>query len=182
MDAEIAPAVAHHLAAMRESAWSDQDFGSGGPVYVASAHAVLAAGKDGILYTGNAAALGDTQPGDLQAGHFAANYAKLKMPPILYTFFDPTVPPAPDSPTQLKSVSGRRDAASARHAAAVFVGHAWRDAYRRRREQRVAGVVDCGRRHLDLSRRVQRDCLAAIAASIRRHARLEHHARRQQRG
>lgn len=106
MDAQIAPVVAHHLAAMKESAWSDQDFGSGGPVYVASAHAVLAAGKDGILYTGNAAALGDTQPADLQAGHFAANCGKLKMPPILYTFFDPTVPPAPGSPTQLNLYPG----------------------------------------------------------------------------
>ncbi|MCK1340350.1 hypothetical protein IVB38_31200 [Bradyrhizobium sp. 38] len=49
-DAQIAPIVAHHMEAMNESMWSDQDFGSGGPVYVASAHAVLAAGKDGVLY------------------------------------------------------------------------------------------------------------------------------------
>ncbi len=42
----------------------------------------------------------------LQAGHFAANYAKLKMPPILYTFFDPAVPPAPASPTQLNLYPG----------------------------------------------------------------------------
>ncbi|OAF12458.1 hypothetical protein AYJ54_06440 [Bradyrhizobium centrolobii] len=86
------------MQAMNESMWADQDFGSGGPVFVASAHAVLAAGKDGILYTGNVEALGDTQVGDLAAGHFAANYAKLRMPPILYTYFDPAVPPAPASP------------------------------------------------------------------------------------
>jgi hypothetical protein len=106
MDARIAPVVAQHLAAMNESMWSDQDFGSGGPVYVASSHAVLAAGKDGILYTVDANALGNTQPGDLAAGHFAANYAKLRMPPILYTYFDPAVPPAPASPMQLNLYPG----------------------------------------------------------------------------
>jgi hypothetical protein len=106
MDAAISPVVAHHMAAMNGSMWSDQDFGSGGPVYVAASHAVLAAGKDGILYTGNARELGDTQPGDLAAGHFAANYAKLRMPPILYTYFDPGVPPAPASPTQLNLFPG----------------------------------------------------------------------------
>ena len=72
IDAQIASVVAHHMEAMNESMWGDQDFGSGGPVYVASAHAILAAGKDGVLYTGNANALGNTQPADLAAGHFAA--------------------------------------------------------------------------------------------------------------
>ncbi|MBR1092115.1 hypothetical protein JQ621_32105 [Bradyrhizobium manausense] len=106
LDAQIAPVVAQQMDAMNESMWSDQDFGSGGPVYVASAHVVLAAGKDGILYSGNADALGSTQPGDLAAGHFAANYAKLRMPPILYTYFDPAVPPAPPAPTQLNLFPG----------------------------------------------------------------------------
>jgi hypothetical protein len=106
MDAQIAPVVAQQMDAMNESMWSDQDFGSGGPVYVASSHAVLAAGKDGVLYTGNADALGNTQPDDLAAGHFAANYAKLRMPPILYTYFDPAVPPAPASPMQLNLFPG----------------------------------------------------------------------------
>ncbi|MCK1385617.1 hypothetical protein [Bradyrhizobium sp. 21] len=105
-DAQIAPIVAHHMEAMNESMWSDQDFGSGGPVYVASAHAVLAAGKDGILYTGNANALGNTQPSDLAAGHFAANYDRLRMPPILYTYFDPGVTPAPASPMELNLFPG----------------------------------------------------------------------------
>ena len=105
-DAQIAPVVAHHMEAMNESMWGDQDFGSGGPVYVASAHAILAAGKDGILYTGNANALGKTQPGELAAGHFAANYNRLRMPPILYTYFDPAVPPAPASPMELNLFPG----------------------------------------------------------------------------
>lgn len=105
-DAQIAPVVAHHMEAMNELMWGDQDFGSGGPVYVASAHAILAAGKDGILYTGNANALGKTQPGELAAGHFAANYNRLLMPPILYTYFDPAVPPAPASPMELNVFPG----------------------------------------------------------------------------
>ena len=63
-------------------------------------------GKDGVLYTGNADALGNTQPGDLVAGRFATNYGKLRMPPILYTYFDPAVPPAPASPTQLNLFPG----------------------------------------------------------------------------
>jgi hypothetical protein len=100
-DALIAPFVADHAAAMSGSVWDDQDFGSGGPVYVAAARAVLAAGKDGILYTVDAAALGDTQPADLAPGHAAANYAKLRAPPILYTYFDPAMQPAPQSPDAL---------------------------------------------------------------------------------
>jgi hypothetical protein len=74
--------------------WTDQDFGSGGPVFVDAANAILACGKDGVLYTANAAQLGDTQPGDLTTATAQANYAKLRFPPILYTFFDPTMSPA----------------------------------------------------------------------------------------
>ncbi len=106
-DPLIAPLVADHMAAMMGSVWDDQDFGSGGPVYVAAARTVLAAGKDGILYTVDATALGDTQPADLTPGHYAANYAKLRAPPILYTYFDPTMQPAPLSPDALnKFVEG----------------------------------------------------------------------------
>jgi hypothetical protein len=100
-DQLIAPAVANFAATMSGSIWDDQDFGSGGPVYVATARAVLAAGKDGILYTVNAESLGDTQPADLTPNHSAANYAKLRAQPILYTYFDPTIPPAPASPDAL---------------------------------------------------------------------------------
>ncbi|MBV8888431.1 MAG: PQQ-binding-like beta-propeller repeat protein [Alphaproteobacteria bacterium] len=68
-------------------AWRDQDFGSGGPVLAEAVTAVLAAGKDGILYTGNMQALGRTQPADLTPAATAANYAKLKAPPIFYTYY-----------------------------------------------------------------------------------------------
>ena len=70
---------------MMGSVWDDQDFGSGGPAYAEAAGSVLAAGKDGILYTVNAAALGNTQLGDLAPGAAAANYAKLRAPPIFST-------------------------------------------------------------------------------------------------
>jgi hypothetical protein len=100
-DAAIAPLVQAHMDALQESIWGDQDFGSGGAVYVASAGVVLAAGKDGILYTADALQLGDTAPADLTPHHAAANYARLRAPPILYTFFDPAVPPAPPSPDAL---------------------------------------------------------------------------------
>lgn len=71
--------------------WDDQDFGSGGPVYAEAAGSVLAVGKDGILYTVNGAALGNTQLGDLAPGAAAANYAKLRAPPILYTYIEAVI-------------------------------------------------------------------------------------------
>ncbi|HYZ24063.1 MAG TPA: hypothetical protein VE690_18085, partial [Rhodopila sp.] len=95
-DAAIAPKIEALVAAMGDGDWRlDQDFGAGGPVFAQDADAILACGKDGILYTGKASDLGGTQPGDLTAGHAAANYAKLRMPPILYTYFIPGIPPAP---------------------------------------------------------------------------------------
>ena len=71
-----------------------------------AAGAILAAGKDGVLYTGNAATLGDTQVPNLDPGAVAANYAKLRAPPILYTYFDPATQPAPQSPTALNKLPG----------------------------------------------------------------------------
>jgi hypothetical protein len=100
-DERIARLAADQMEEMEESIWADQDFGSGGAVYVESARAVLAAGKDGILYTVDAIALGDTRPADLTPDHSASNYAKLRAPPILYTYFDPAMQPAPASPDVL---------------------------------------------------------------------------------
>jgi len=91
---------------MTGSAWDDQDFGSGGPVYAQAVGAILAAGKDGVLYTASAAALGNTEPAGLAPGNVAANYAKLRMPPILYTYYDPAMQPAPQSPTALNKLPG----------------------------------------------------------------------------
>jgi hypothetical protein len=98
--------LAGHMGAMSGSLWTDQDFGAGGPVYVQSAGAILAAGKDGVLYTTDATALGNTKPTDLSPAGYAANYAKLRMPPILYTYYDPMMQPAPSSPTALNEFPG----------------------------------------------------------------------------
>jgi hypothetical protein len=63
------------MASMTGSVWDDQDFGSGGPVHAQAAGAILAAGKDGILYTVNAGVLGDSKPSGLAPIGAAANYA-----------------------------------------------------------------------------------------------------------
>jgi outer membrane protein assembly factor BamB len=65
--------------------WGDQDLGSGGPVLIRSAGALVGAGKDGILYVVNAQSMGKTVPADLSEP--AANYSKLKSPPIFFTYF-----------------------------------------------------------------------------------------------
>ena len=105
-DPHLAALVSDKVASMTGSIWNDQDFGSGGPVYVQSAGVILAAGKDGVLYTTDATQLGNTQPANLTPAASAANYGKLKMPPILYTFYDPTVTPAPPSPAELNVFPG----------------------------------------------------------------------------
>ena len=105
-DAQTAALIEDHVKSMMGSVWDDQDFGSGGPVYAEAAGSVLAAGKDGILYTVNAATPGNTQPADLAPGAAAANYAKLRAPPILYTYYDPSIQPAPQSPTALNKLPG----------------------------------------------------------------------------
>jgi outer membrane protein assembly factor BamB len=74
--------------------WGDMDLGSGGPVLVPSAGAVLGAGKDGVLYVLDMNAMGKTTPAAL--ANPAANYAKLKSPPIFFTFYPgPALSPAP---------------------------------------------------------------------------------------
>ena len=73
--------------------WDDMDLGSGGPVLIPSRGVVAGAGKDGILYMVDQATMGRTRPGDLD--NPAANYAKLKMSPIFFTYFPPNLNPAP---------------------------------------------------------------------------------------
>ena len=75
-------AVAAHAGA---DGWDDMDLGSGGPVVVPSANAVVGAGKDGVVYVLDRDDLGKTAPGDV--GTPAGNYAKLKSPPIFFTYF-----------------------------------------------------------------------------------------------
>ena len=103
-DATIAPHIQALVAAMQNNDWRlDQDFGAGGPVFAETAGAILACGKDGILYTGKASDLGKTQPANLAPARANANYAKLLMPPILYTYFNPGIPPAPVNETALNN-------------------------------------------------------------------------------
>jgi hypothetical protein len=71
------------------------DLGSGGPVLIPSHSAVVGAGKDGVLYVLNQANMGKTQPADLQ--NPAGNYAKLKSPPIFFTYYPPNVSSAPQN-------------------------------------------------------------------------------------
>jgi outer membrane protein assembly factor BamB len=74
--------------------WGDMDLGSGGPVLVPSAGAVLGAGKDGVLYVLDMNAMGKTTLAGL--ANPAANYAKLKSPPIFFTYYPgPALSPAP---------------------------------------------------------------------------------------
>lgn len=80
-------AAAGKLVMGMNGAWGDQDFGSGGPVLVPEANVLLAAGKDGILYTGNLQSLGRTEPGNLAPATTEQNYKKLKAAPIFYTYF-----------------------------------------------------------------------------------------------
>jgi hypothetical protein len=54
----------------------------------------------------NATALGNTKPADLTPAGAAANYAKLRMSPILYTYYDPIMQPAPASPAVLNAFPG----------------------------------------------------------------------------
>jgi PQQ enzyme repeat len=83
-------------------AWGDQDFGAGGPVLAPAAQAVLAAGKDGILYTANMQNLGKTEPANLQPATSAQNYGKLKTSPVFYTYYPgPQLSPTPQSVAQL---------------------------------------------------------------------------------
>jgi outer membrane protein assembly factor BamB len=90
-------------AAMNMSAsWGDQDLGAAGPVLAPTIGAILASNKDGILYTVNLQSLGKTQPADLDPVDSEHNYAKLKAPPIFYTYYPGAQPsPAPTNVTDL---------------------------------------------------------------------------------
>jgi hypothetical protein len=79
--------------------WGDMDLGSGGPVLIPSLGLVVGAGKDGVLYVLDRTAMGKTRPADLP--HPATNYAKLKSPPIFFTYFPPNLKPGPDDITTL---------------------------------------------------------------------------------
>lgn len=89
--------------------WGDQDLGAAGPVLAPTIGVMLASNKDGILYTANLQNLGKTQPTDLDPEATARNYAKLKAPPIFYTFYPgPQPSPAPKNVTDLNFWAGNK--------------------------------------------------------------------------
>jgi hypothetical protein len=63
----------------------DKDLGSGGPVLIEEFNIVAGAGKDGILYVMDLNNMGKTTNTDF--ANPAKNYARLKSPPIWFTFF-----------------------------------------------------------------------------------------------
>lgn len=75
--------------------WGDQDLGAAGIVLIESMGVALVSSKDGILYTINLAEPTHTGIADLNPASVPANYAKLASPPILYTYYDPNINPAP---------------------------------------------------------------------------------------
>ena len=88
------------------SAWGDQDLGASGIVLVEELGIGLVSSKDGVLYTISLADPGKTLPTDLTPAATPSNYARLAAPPILYTYFDAAVRPAPDNPAALNILSG----------------------------------------------------------------------------
>ena len=88
--------------------WGDQDLGASGIVLIESFGIALVSCKDGILYTINITNPGDPAPANLSPAATPANYAKLAAPPILYTYYDPTVNPAPANPSALNVLSANR--------------------------------------------------------------------------
>jgi outer membrane protein assembly factor BamB len=87
-------------------AWSDQDLGASGITLVEASGAGLVSGKDGILYTIDLNDPGETAPANLAPTAALANYAKLAAPPILYTYYDPSMNPATPNPATLNRLPG----------------------------------------------------------------------------
>jgi hypothetical protein len=104
----IGPHMARLGMADMGATWSDQDLGASGIVLLEEPGIALVSGKDGILYTIRLNNPGNTMPTDLMPANAAANFAKLAAPPILYTYFDPSINPAPVNPTSLNRFAANR--------------------------------------------------------------------------
>lgn len=108
--------------------WTDaarggRELGRAGPTLSADTGSILASMSDGILYTVNAASLGQSQSGDLAPEHAARNYARLQMQPIFYTYF-PGWQPSPDPVDAARLVFRFADRTFHLHGAPVL----WRSA------------------------------------------------------
>lgn len=107
MASERAPTgkvIAGHLVVTRPTAkgagFGDEDLGSAGCFLVPEYGVMASGGKDGILYEADMRRMGKTLPADF--ANAAANYAKLKQPPIWFTFFPGfNVNAAPQDPSDL---------------------------------------------------------------------------------
>ena len=84
---------------MAQGAWSDEDFGSGGPACIFAIGVCIASGKDGIAYPVKTANLGGTTPADL--ANPKANCAKLAAPPVWLTMSPGPVDACPTDPRTL---------------------------------------------------------------------------------
>jgi hypothetical protein len=95
--------IAGHLVTKptaKGAGFGDEDLGSAGCFIVPQYGVMASGGKDGILYEANMYKMGKTLPGDF--ANAAANYAKLKQPPVWFTFFPGfNVNPAPQDPSDL---------------------------------------------------------------------------------
>jgi hypothetical protein len=104
----LGPFLAARGMADLDDPWLDQDLGASGIVLVEELGIGLVSGKDGILYTIRLDHPGNTTKDNLTQAKTPANYDKLATPPILYTFFDPGVQPAPPNPAALNKYAGNK--------------------------------------------------------------------------
>lgn len=104
----IGPHLAKLGMAHVPDAWWDQDLGASGVILIEERGIALVSGKDGILYTLHLDRPGNTTHADLEPEHAKNNFAKLAAPPILYTYFDPGIDPAPSSPASLNRYAANR--------------------------------------------------------------------------
>jgi hypothetical protein len=80
--------------------FDDEDLGSAGLSLIPEYGIALACGKDGIAYEVNLNNMGKTKPADF--ANAAANYAKLKQPPLWYTYTpNPNIDAAPQDSSTL---------------------------------------------------------------------------------
>ena len=158
---------------MATGEWSDQDFGSGGPV-LAPGGTLLVAGKDGILYTASTSSLGKTTPADLEPAKVAANYAKLKAPPIFYTYYPGPAPSAEPENVETLNIYFAQRTHHLHGTPVLWQSAAARpDALLRRGKRQSQGLAAECRRLLHVSCVQRRGRLAAVAGPARRHARLD---------
>ena len=77
--------TADHITTDIGQGWDDMDLGSGGITVIPWLGLVIGAGKDGILYVLDKNNMGKTKLSDFADP--AGNYAKLKAPPIWFTYY-----------------------------------------------------------------------------------------------